>query len=86
MTFSAIRPLPLQLNSIKKDVFTMVFAAILLFALSLDGQVSTWDGTLMVLFGIIYLIVVVKTSKREPLEVQQEYSIRVDENDGSLNT
>lgn len=64
----------------------MVFAAILLFALSLDGQVSTWDGTLMVLFGIIYLIVVVKTSKREPLEVQQEYSIRVDENDGSLNT
>lgn len=86
MTFSAIRPLPLQLNSIKKDVFTMVFAAILLFALSLDGQVSTWDGTLMVLFGIIYLIVVVKTSKREPLEVQQEYSIHVDENDGSLNT
>lgn len=70
---ATIRPLPLQLNSIKKDIYTMIFAAVLLFILSLDGNLSTLDGLLMVILGVAYLYMVVKTSKNEPLAVQKEF-------------
>lgn len=70
---AAIRPLPLQMDSIKNGIYTMIFAAILLFVLSLDGQLSTWDGLLMVFLGIVYLVIVVRTSKNEPQEIQQGF-------------
>ena len=71
---AAIRPMPLKLKSIKTEMFTMVFAAILLFILSLDGRINTWDGILMFALGIIYLIVIVRTSRNEPQFVQQEFA------------
>lgn len=71
---AAIRPMPLKLKSIKTEMFTMVFAAILLFILSLDGRLNTWDGILMFALGIIYLIVIVRTSRNEPQFVQQEFA------------
>lgn len=70
---AAIRPLALQMESIKKDVYAMIFAAVILFVLSLDGRLNTWDGLFMVFFGIVYLVIVVRTSRNEPQEVQQEY-------------
>jgi len=70
---AAIRPLPLHLNSIKTEIYTMIFAAVLLFVLSLDGNLSTWDGLLLVLLGIIYLAIVVRTSKNESPKVQKEF-------------
>lgn len=71
---AAIRPMPLKLKSIKTEMFTMVFAAIMLFVLSLDGRLNTWDGILMFALGIIYLIVIVRTSRNEPQFVQQEFA------------
>ncbi|MDY0090887.1 MAG: calcium/sodium antiporter [Flavobacteriaceae bacterium] len=70
---AAIRPLPLHLNSIKTEIYTMIFAAVLLFVLSLDGNLSTWDGLLLVFLGIIYLAIVVRTSKNESPKVQKEF-------------
>lgn len=70
---AAIRPLPLQMNSIKTELYTMMVAAVLLFLLSIDGRLSTWDGLLMVFLGILYLVLVVRTSKNELPAIQQEY-------------
>ncbi len=70
---AAIRPLTLHPNSIKTEMYAMMFAAVLLFVLSLDGRLSIWDGLLMVFLGIAYLVIAVRTSKNEPPKVLQEY-------------
>lgn len=70
---AAIRPLPLQLKSIQKDVYTMIIATVLLFILSLDKNLSTLDGLLLVALGIVYLYLVVRISKNEPIVVQVEF-------------
>lgn len=70
---AAIRPLPLQMKSVKTELYTMIFAGILLFVLSLDGRLNTWDGLLMFILGIIYLIIIVRTSKNERAFVQSEF-------------
>jgi len=70
---AVIRPLPLQMKSIKTELYTMVIAAVLLLLLSLDGRLNIWDGILMFVLGIIYLIIIVRTSKNEPVEVQKDF-------------
>lgn len=70
---AAIRPLPLQMKSVKTELYMMIFAGILLFVLSLDGRLNTWDGLLMFILGIIYLIIIVRTSKNERASVQAEF-------------
>ncbi len=70
---AAIRPLPLQMKSIRTELYTMIVAGILLFVLSLDGRLNTWDGLLMFILGIIYLIIIVRTSKNERASVQSEF-------------
>lgn len=70
---AAIRPLPLQMKSIRTELYTMIVAGILLFVLSLDGRLNTWDGLLMFTLGIIYLIIIVRTSKNERASVQSEF-------------
>lgn len=70
---AAIRPLPLNLRSIKTEMYTMIIAAVLLLVLSLDGELGTWDGLIMLLLGIVYLTIIVRTSRHEPFHVQMEF-------------
>src|SRR5690606_11100784 len=63
---SAIRPLPLNLKSIKTEIYTMIIAAVLLLLLSLDGDLSVWDGAIMLILGRVYLAIIVRTSRQEP--------------------
>ena len=70
---AAIRPLPLNLKSIKTEMYTMIIAAVLLLLLSLDGTLSIWDGAILVFLGILYLAVIVKASRSEPFHVQMEF-------------
>lgn len=70
---AAIRPLPLHLKSIKSEVFVMIFAAILLLVLSFDGTLSYIDGMIMLTLGILYLIMLVKNSKKESPKIIKEY-------------
>lgn len=72
---AAIRPLPLKMKAIKTELYTMIFAAVLLLVLSLDGNLNIWDGLLMFLLGILYLIIIVKTSKEEKTAIQTEYKV-----------
>lgn len=70
---AAIRPLALSLKSIKTEMYTMIIAAVLLLLLSLDGGLSIWDGLVMLISGIVYLTVIVRTSRQEPFHVQKEF-------------
>lgn len=70
---AAIRPLPLHLKSVKSEVFVMIFAAILLLVLSIDGTLSYIDGLLMLLLGVLYLIMLVKNSRKKSPKLIKEY-------------
>lgn len=70
---AAIRPLPLHIKAIKFEMMVMIFAAFLLLLLSLDGVLSYYDGLVMLLCGIAYVILTINMSKAEPQEIKNEY-------------
>lgn len=78
---AAIRPLALNLKSIKTELFTMILAAVLLFVFALDGHLGVLDGGLMLLLGIIYLVVVVRSSRKESKVIHAEYEKEYDIHD-----
>lgn len=69
-----IRPLPLQLLSIKLDLPVMVAAALALIVLSWDGLLSRMDGFLLLSGAAIYTAVLVRLSRRESLRVRRQFS------------
>ena len=69
-----IRPLPLQLLSIKLDLPVMVAAALALIAMSLDGLLGRLDGALLLSAAVVYTAVLVRVSRRESARVRQEFS------------
>lgn len=70
---AAIRPLPLLLHSIRFELYTMVFTAFLLLVLSLDGVLSFRDGMLLLILGILYIVILIRNSRKESYQIQQEY-------------
>lgn len=74
-----IRPLPLQLLSIKLNVPLMGATALALIAFAWDGVLSRAEGAMLVGASIAYLVALVRTSRRESArmrrEFEQEYSV-----------
>lgn len=71
---AAIKPLPLNIKAIKFEMFVMIFASFLLLFLCLDGSLSFYDGLVMLLCGVTYIILTVRNSKDEPLAIKKEYA------------
>jgi cation:H+ antiporter len=69
-----LRPLPVQLLSIKLDVPAMIAAAVALFLMASNGVLGHFEGALLVLGGIVYTVVLVRVSRRERASVQREFS------------
>ncbi|HEY8401459.1 MAG TPA: calcium/sodium antiporter [Cytophagaceae bacterium] len=75
---AAIRPLPLQLMSIRLDVPIMIASALTLILISLNGTISRLEGGILVLAFIVYTIVLVRMSKNESAEIKEEYAEEFD--------
>lgn len=71
---AAIRPLPLQINSIRLDVPVMIFSAVLIIFMALNGELSRIEGGILFGFAIIYTIILIKQSKKESWQLHREYS------------
>lgn len=71
---AAIRPLPLQLLSIRFDVPVMIVSAIALFLMALDGQLSRFEGVLLTIAAVIYAIAIIRISKKESAKMREEYA------------
>ena len=69
-----IKPLPLQLLSLKLDLPVMVISAGALLWMAWDGQLSRPEGAQMVGAAVAYTIAMVYMSQRESLPIQQEFS------------
>lgn len=64
-----IKPLPLQLLSLKLDLPVMVISAGALLWMAWDGQLSRPEGALMVGAAVAYTIAMVYMSQRESLPI-----------------
>ena len=70
---AAIKPLPLQLMSIKLDVPVMIASSLVLIAMAADGILTRFEGFLLVLGSIAYFITLIKLSRRETAEIKKEF-------------
>lgn len=71
---AAIRPLPLQLMSIRLDVPVMIASAIALFLMARDGVLSRVEGSLLVAAYLAYVFALIRLERREPPTMNQEFS------------
>jgi cation:H+ antiporter len=71
---AAIRPLPLQLQTLRLDVPVMIAAAIALFLMALDGVLSRTEGLVLVAAAIAYTAALILLSRRESSEMKQEFA------------
>jgi cation:H+ antiporter len=71
---AAIRPLPLQLSSIRLDVPVMLAAALALLAMAWDGVLTRVEGTILVLAAVGYTLLLIRVGRSETPEVKEEFS------------
>jgi cation:H+ antiporter len=71
---AAIRPLPLQLLSIRFDVPVMIVSAVGLFLMALDGKLSRAEGLILTLAAVAYTIALIRISKRESAKMRKEFA------------
>jgi cation:H+ antiporter len=71
---AAIRPLKIYLQSIRLDVPVMIGTSFVLILISLDGILRRWEGFVLLLGAIAYLLVLVRTSLKAPQTVKKEFA------------
>lgn len=71
---AAIRPLKLRQLSIRFDVPAMVIAALALFIMALNGVISQIEGAILFSGAIIYVVVLLRLSKKESADLKREYA------------
>jgi cation:H+ antiporter len=69
-----IKPLPLQLLSIKFDLPVMIAAAVSLIAMAWDGVLSRFEGAILLGGALVYTIVLVHLARRERGAIQREFA------------
>lgn len=71
---AAITPLVVSQKLVRIDVPLMIGASLLLYVLALDGTISLPDGVLLFTLLLLYIGYLLYESKRENIEVKQEYA------------
>ncbi|NTS43859.1 calcium/sodium antiporter [Flavisolibacter sp. BT320] len=70
---AAIRPLKIHLQSIKLDVPVMIATSFALILMAMDGKLERWEGIVLLVAAIIYLVILVRTNQKESAEVKKEF-------------
>ncbi len=71
---AALRPLPLQMRTMRLNVIVMIMTAILLIVMSLDGLLSRLEGIIMVACSVLYILIVIRASSKETASVRKEFA------------
>lgn len=59
-----LRPLELRSQTVRLDLPMIVGAALLLWLLAADGRITRIDGGVLILFGVVYTLLVVRLARR----------------------
>lgn len=70
---AAIRSLPLELLSIRLDVPVMIASALALIGMAWNGVISRLEGSILLAGAVVYLIALIRLSKRESVKMHREY-------------
>ncbi len=62
-----IFPIPVPVDSVKKDWPVLMFVSLLLFVFSLDGTLKRYEGLILLLLLLVYLGMAVIQSRKKPL-------------------
>lgn len=71
---AVLLPLTVAQKLVQLDVPIMIGVSILMFVLGRDGTISRLDGALLFVGIISYIIFSIRGSRRESLQIQQEYA------------
>src|SRR5690606_8495487 len=71
---AAIRPLSLQLRSIRFDVPVMIATSVVLILMAMDGVLSRLEGIILVVAAVFYVITIIRVSRRESAKVKKEFA------------
>ncbi len=69
---AAIAPLAIKRTTIRFELPMMVLAAVLLSLLALDGQLSRFDGALLLALAVAFSLQVVRLGRKEPPPTEGE--------------
>lgn len=69
-----IRPLPLQMLSVKVDLPVMIAASVALFAMGWDGVLSRLEGAVLSAAALAYTVALVRVSRLEAPAMKREFS------------
>lgn len=70
---SVIAPLTVAQKLVQRDVPIMIIISVLLLVLAMDGVVGHFDGILLTVGIVIYLVFAFYQERNEPATVQEEY-------------
>jgi cation:H+ antiporter len=70
---AVVAPLVVQQQLVRLDVPLVIAASVLMFIMSLDGRISTLDGTILFVGLLVYIGFVIRQSRRESAAVRAEY-------------
>lgn len=69
-----ITPLVVHQQLIRREVPLMIAVSLLLWGMAADGGIARWEGILLVLGLIAYIIYAIRASRRESAEIVEEYA------------
>lgn len=72
-----IRPLSLSLDVIRRDIFVMIIVSALFWFMAMDGEISGYDGPILLMSAIGYLFFITKTALNESKASKKEYETDV---------
>jgi len=68
-----LRPLPLQLQTLKLELPVMVGSAALLMVFAWDGVLTRLDGGVMLVGAVLYTVALIRVSRQESRAVRKEF-------------
>jgi len=77
-----IRPLALRMQTLHMDLPAMIVAALLFWAMSADGILSRRDGAILMLVGIGYTALIVRSARQESRAVRRRFEKAQELTDG----
>ena len=71
---AALRPLAIQMQTLRLELPVIVIAATTLLAFAWDGTLSRLEGLLLVTMGAVFTLAVVRIARRESFKVKLEFA------------
>lgn len=71
---AALRPLALQMQTLRLDLPLIVFASLVLMVMALDGLLTRIEGLILIALGLVFTFAIVRVARRESIKVKAQFA------------